>query len=95
MLRDSAILYKYASYTQRPDRKGTESSWMSASNFFFASGYTQRPDRKGTERSGQILVRMIGRGSRYTQRPDRKGTESYGHAKAYAEAEQELHSKTR
>ena len=36
------------SYTQRPDRKGTESCLPPYSYILYQS-YTQRPDRKGTE----------------------------------------------
>ena len=41
-----------SSYTQRPDRKGTEREYHSRLNMVDDSlRYTQRPDRKGTERA--------------------------------------------
>ena len=64
------------SYTQRPDRKGTESSSIhkmpTCDN---DKGYTQRPDRKGTERPVPQELNYLFHLPRYTQRPDRKGTE--------------------
>ena len=48
----ACLKYGFASYTQRPDRKGTERvkerPWP-----WFIYCYTQRPDRKGTERAYQ------------------------------------------
>ena len=83
------------SYTQRPDRKGTErNSLFATSRSSILSVTLKDPIERGLKvRCLRVLRRLIL--TSYTQRPDRKGTESALAEPYRIPFNMKLHSKTR